>query len=212
VGVFTFRDGSCYEGFWRRGKKHGCGVFRPAVQQGPSRSIAGVTWHSGQAGIVISAQHSENLRLPSCPQTAFARGSKHGLTLQLARVCGVMVCCVQARSTEARQQGQPAPIRQAAGGAQPLQVSGGLRARAGFVFLGPPGSAADSSHTPEHTLTPSPTALSVQTPRPPLQRCRTRQQLLTTCNPRCRRAPSRRTWSTSPSSRQMHSATRALAA
>lgn len=30
VGMFTFRDGSTYEGFWHTGKKHGVGVFRPA--------------------------------------------------------------------------------------------------------------------------------------------------------------------------------------
>lgn len=31
MGVFTFRDGSTYSGFWRAGKKHGVGVFRPAA-------------------------------------------------------------------------------------------------------------------------------------------------------------------------------------
>jgi 1-phosphatidylinositol-4-phosphate 5-kinase len=31
VGMFTFRDGSTYEGFWHRGKKHGVGIFRPAA-------------------------------------------------------------------------------------------------------------------------------------------------------------------------------------
>lgn len=30
VGMFTFRDGSTYEGFWHKGKKHGVGIFRPA--------------------------------------------------------------------------------------------------------------------------------------------------------------------------------------
>lgn len=31
MGMFTFRDGSTYEGFWRKGKKHGVGIFRPAA-------------------------------------------------------------------------------------------------------------------------------------------------------------------------------------
>jgi hypothetical protein len=29
LGVFTFRDGSTYEGLWQQGRKHGVGVFRP---------------------------------------------------------------------------------------------------------------------------------------------------------------------------------------
>lgn len=30
MGVFTWQDGSTYEGFWQGGKKAGVGVFRPA--------------------------------------------------------------------------------------------------------------------------------------------------------------------------------------
>jgi hypothetical protein len=37
--MFTFRDGSTYEGFWHRGKKHGVGIFRPAAA--PAASAMG---------------------------------------------------------------------------------------------------------------------------------------------------------------------------
>jgi len=37
VGMFTFRDGSTYEGFWHKGKKHGVGIFRPATAPDMSR-------------------------------------------------------------------------------------------------------------------------------------------------------------------------------
>lgn len=30
LGVFTFRDGATYDGFWKAGVKHGIGVYRPA--------------------------------------------------------------------------------------------------------------------------------------------------------------------------------------
>jgi hypothetical protein len=41
IGVKTYSDGSMYDGFWRSGRKHGIGVFRPAVQH-----PAANTWQS----------------------------------------------------------------------------------------------------------------------------------------------------------------------
>lgn len=29
VGIFTWADGSTYESFWRAGRRHGLGVYRP---------------------------------------------------------------------------------------------------------------------------------------------------------------------------------------
>lgn len=47
VGMFTFRDGSTFEGFWHRGKKHGVGIFRPAAAPAASamRSLKGAGTH-----------------------------------------------------------------------------------------------------------------------------------------------------------------------
>ena len=43
LGVFTFKDGSTYDGFWKRGKKHGIGVLRPApaIEPRQNRSSGG---------------------------------------------------------------------------------------------------------------------------------------------------------------------------
>lgn len=37
IGIKTYADGSMYDGFWRAGKKHGLGVFRPAPEETSSR-------------------------------------------------------------------------------------------------------------------------------------------------------------------------------
>jgi hypothetical protein len=37
IGIKTYVDGSMYDGFWRAGKKHGLGVFRPAPEEPNSR-------------------------------------------------------------------------------------------------------------------------------------------------------------------------------
>lgn len=37
IGIKTYADGSMYDGFWKAGKKHGLGVFRPAPEETGSR-------------------------------------------------------------------------------------------------------------------------------------------------------------------------------
>jgi hypothetical protein len=58
VGMFTFRDGSTYEGFWRKGKKHGVGIFRPAAALPSSamRSLKGEHKYSSTHSHVGSTQ------------------------------------------------------------------------------------------------------------------------------------------------------------
>lgn len=38
VGVKKYADGATFEGFWRDGKKHGIGVFRPARRESDKRA------------------------------------------------------------------------------------------------------------------------------------------------------------------------------
>jgi hypothetical protein len=52
--VFTFRDGSTYEGLWQKGRKHGIGVFRPPAGAGRPRGAA-LQATQGQAAGAIAA-------------------------------------------------------------------------------------------------------------------------------------------------------------
>lgn len=58
MGMFTFRDGSTYEGFWRKGKKHGVGIFRPAAALPSSamRSLKGEHKYSSTHSHIGSTQ------------------------------------------------------------------------------------------------------------------------------------------------------------
>jgi hypothetical protein len=54
VGVFTFCDGSTYEGWWRRGKKHGLGIFTPA-QPGVSAAVNSRALAGACVGVLCAA-------------------------------------------------------------------------------------------------------------------------------------------------------------
>lgn len=50
IGIKTYMDGSMYDGFWRAGKKHGLGVFRPAIEENNSRRHSSSHgWQAAQA-------------------------------------------------------------------------------------------------------------------------------------------------------------------
>lgn len=46
IGIKTYVDGSMYDGFWKSGKKHGLGVFRPAPEESNSRRNTNTHWQS----------------------------------------------------------------------------------------------------------------------------------------------------------------------
>lgn len=53
IGIKTYADGSVYEGFWRAGRKHGIGVFRPAKRPlvlSPSATAAAAAAAGGDYG------------------------------------------------------------------------------------------------------------------------------------------------------------------
>jgi hypothetical protein len=61
LGVFTFRDGSTYEGLWQQGRKHGVGVFRPPA--GPDAVAASAAAAAAAQRRATSSQQ----QLPSVP-------------------------------------------------------------------------------------------------------------------------------------------------
>lgn len=46
MGIFTWADGSTYESFWRKGRRHGLGVFRPPPPLESRRGAAATERHA----------------------------------------------------------------------------------------------------------------------------------------------------------------------
>lgn len=61
VGMFTFRDGSTYEGFWHKGKKHGVGLFRPA----PALRSSTGTAHRSFLGLSLLTHRAVSTAAPA---------------------------------------------------------------------------------------------------------------------------------------------------
>ena len=69
IGIKTYADGSMYDGFWRAGKKHGLGVFRPAPEETGSRR------HSNHAGWQPQQQRASGAGSPEAAPTDLAAQS-----------------------------------------------------------------------------------------------------------------------------------------
>jgi hypothetical protein len=60
IGIKTYVDGSMYDGFWRAGKKHGLGVFRPAPEDPNSRRHSNNHGWQSSAGTQPGQQQQGN--------------------------------------------------------------------------------------------------------------------------------------------------------
>ena len=56
VGIFTWADGSTYESFWRSGRRHGLGVFRPPPPLESRRAAATAERHASPSPPAGGAQ------------------------------------------------------------------------------------------------------------------------------------------------------------
>lgn len=59
IGIKTYVDGSMYDGFWRSGKKHGLGVFRPAPEEPNSRRHSNNHGWQSSAGAAAGQQQGQ---------------------------------------------------------------------------------------------------------------------------------------------------------
>ena len=70
MGIFTWADGSTYESFWRSGRRHGLGVFRPPPPLESRRAAATADRHAspsppaGGAALIVDCLMSVSVALP----------------------------------------------------------------------------------------------------------------------------------------------------
>lgn len=80
IGIKTYVDGSMYDGFWRKGKKHGLGVFRPAIDEPTSRRHS--TGHGWQPAPTAGNQQQAWAQGSLAHSTAVADSSPDLLALE----------------------------------------------------------------------------------------------------------------------------------
>jgi hypothetical protein len=80
IGIKTYADGSMYDGFWRAGKKHGLGVFRPAPPEDVSSSRRHSSgWQPGPPAAASQPQQQQ-------PNSAVAAAAGMGVLMPCGKV------------------------------------------------------------------------------------------------------------------------------